>query len=301
MKINFITCNFAFKSDSIPKLPKEGLITGYDDYESSMKRKALREHLEDSLHLGYQDYYELPKSDEEMERMLKSWGLKVDHITKKITVPSWLNLIALGNNNYRGALPNFSGYKALKESGIKTVISATPHDNHKDAVEKNRMEYIELVVKHPSITGLKDYIFADLAFTDEDYYMYKKKSDYDDYSKYEESFAEKFSDKIFVEKIRNEFRTKSRKFIDELIKAVQAWQRGCCFIGCEFGTMMTSCALSVIDAFNAKGNGIASSYLNDLEKYDIATLYKKLTLQDKKLMGWTKEFEKAFQKRFLHI
>ena len=89
MKVNFIPYNYAFKSNSIPKLPEEGITMGYDDYESSMRRRALREHLEDIFHLSYQDYYELPKSDDEMERMFKSWGLKVDHITKKITVPSY--------------------------------------------------------------------------------------------------------------------------------------------------------------------------------------------------------------------
>lgn len=301
MKINFIPCNFAFKSDSIPKLPKEGITMGYDDYESSMKRKALREHLEDSLHLGYQDYYELPKSDDEMERMLKSWGLKVDHITKKITVPPYFNVIPLGNNNFRGALPDgLQKYKDLKESGITTIICAEPRSWIRKSVENNGLNYIDLVCKHPTLAD-DSYIFDDMAFYEEELYMYKLKDDYDRNSKYEESYAKLLSDEEHLEARRKEFRTKSRDFIDELIKAVCAWQKGCCFIGCSFGLYLTNSALSVIDAFNPKGKGIDSRYLCCMEKDLVVNLYKKLTPQDKKLMGWTKEFEKAFQKRFVNI
>lgn len=225
MKVNFTPYNFSFKSDSIPKLPKEGLVLGYDDSISAQKREAIREHLETQTSLIYQKYYGIPKSDYEMEKMLKSWGLKIDNITKNIIIPPYLNSIALENNNFRGALPrNFADYKKLKESGITTVISATPR------------------------SGIKN-----------------------------------------------------RKFIDELIKSVRAWQNGCCFIGCQFGTNMTSNAISVVDAFNPKGNGIASDYLSADEKNCVISLYKKLTEQDKKLMGWTKEFEKSFLKRMVRV
>lgn len=303
MKIDFTFNNFAFTSNSIPKLPQEGIIMGYDDSISSKRRESIREHLESETGLAYLDYYELPKSDYAMEQMLKSWGLKTDKITKEITIPPYLNFIALGNNNFRGALPrSFNDYKGLKESGITTVISATPRSGIKDAVENNGMEYIELVAKHPYISCLgEDYIFNDFAFHDEEDYMYKKTQDYESYGKYDEAYSSKeFIDKM-LEKERNIFRTRNRAFIEDLIKAVKAWQNGCCFIGCEFGKNMTSNAISVIDAFNPKGNGIARRYLSYAEIDDVGTLYKKLIPQDKELMGWTKEFESSFLKRFAHI
>ena len=301
MKINCVSHNFTFKSD-IPKLPEKGIVTGFDDSVSSQRRESIREHLETQARLVYQKYYELPKSDDEMEQMLKSWGLKVNHTTKEIIIPPDLNFISLGNNNFRGALPrSFNDYKGLKEAGITTIISATPRSGIKEAVEKNRMNFIELVAKHPIIIGGEDYIFDDFAFNEEEYYMRKKVSDYESYGRYDKEYSSKeFIDKM-LEKERNIFRTRNRYFIEDLIKAVKAWQKGCCFIGCEFGTNMTSNAISVIDAFNPKGKGIASNYLSFLEQDCVGILYKKLTPQDKQLMGWTREFESSFLKRFVHI
>lgn len=302
MKVNFTPYNFSFKSDSIPKLPKEGLVLGYDDSISAQKREAIREHLETQTSLIYQKYYGIPKSNYEMEKMLKSWGLKIDNITKNIIIPPYLNYIALENNNFRGALPsNFADYKKLKESGITTVISATPHSGIKNAVEKNGMNYIKLVANCPMWSGGEDYIFSDLAFSDEDYYMSKKVRAYESYGKYEKEYSSKEFIYKMLEKERTLYRTNSRKFIDELIKSVRAWQSGCCFIGCEFGEKLTNNAISVIDAFNPKGDGIASDYLSADEKNCVISLYKKLTEQDKKLMGWTKEFEKSFLKRMVRV
>lgn len=302
MKINFTPYKYAFTSNSIPKLPKEGIVMGYDDSISSARRASIREHLEERTGLGYLDYYELPKSEYEMEQMLKSWGLKIDKITKKIIIPPYLNVISLGNNNFRGALPeNPQAYKDLKESGIKTIISATPQSWAENVAKNNGLEYIDLVVKNSYSDTGKDYIFDDYAFNEEDYFINKLKSKYSEYSKYDEHFAKELSDENFIENKRNEFRTKSRKFIDELVKAVRAWQKGSCFIGCDFGVYLTNKALSVIDVFNPKGDSRTVSYLSYLEQDCVKSLYEKLTAQDKKLMGWTKEFEKTFQKRFVHI
>ena len=302
MRINSTSYNFAFKSNSIPELSKEGIVLGYDDSISSARRESIREHLEDRTGLGYLNYYELPKSEYEMEQMLKSWGLKIDKVTKEITIPPYLNVISLGNNNFRGALPeNPQAYKDLKESGIKTIISATPQSWAENVAKNNGLEYIDLVVKNSYSDTGKDYIFDDYAFNEEDYFIYKLKSKYSEYSKYDEHFAKELSDENFIENKRNEFRTKSRKFINELVKAVSAWQKGSCFIGCDFGVYLTNKALSVIDTFNPKGDGRSGRYLSYLEQDCVKSLYEKLTAQDKKLMGWTKEFEKIFQKRFVHI
>ena len=60
MKVQFIQYNHTFKSNSISKLPKEGIITGYDDYVSSDWRDIIRKKLEDRARHSYYDYYELP-------------------------------------------------------------------------------------------------------------------------------------------------------------------------------------------------------------------------------------------------
>lgn len=293
MKVQLIQCNYTFKSNSIPKLPKEGVITGYDDYESSDWRDIIRRHLEDEARISYYDYYEQPKSDYEMESMIKSWGLKVDPISKKIIVPKYLNTISLANNNFRGALPSDNQYyEDLKKSGITTIIAATDNSYTKKFAEDNGLEYIGLYANNSfEIIGN---IFDDVAFYNEDKYM-KYYNDYD----YNEDCD--LSGKELIEKKRTDFETKNREFIENLIKSVRAWQNGCCFIGCTMGGSQTTNAISLIDAFNPKGNGNASNYLRTYEIFSVGILYKKLTSQDKKLMGWTKEFEQSFRKRFVQI
>jgi len=293
MKVQFIQYNHTFKSNSIPKLPKEGIITGYDDYVSSDWRDIMRKNLEDRARLSYYDYYELPKSDYEMESMIKSWGLKVDHISKKIIVPKYLNTISLVNNNFRGALPsNNQYYEDLKKSGITTIIAAANNSYTKEFAENNGLEYIGLYANNSiKIIGS---IFDDVAFCNEDEYMkYYKDDDYNN--------GCNLSGKELIQKKKTDFETKNREFIENLIKSVSAWQKGCCFIGCTMGTAQTSDAISLIDAFNPKSNGNASDYLSADQTFSIGILYKKLTSQDKKLMGWTKEFEQSFRKRFVHI
>ena len=109
------------------------------------------------------------------------------------------------------------------------------------------------------------------------------------------------SGKELIQKKRTDFETKNREFIENLIKSVRAWQKGCCFIGCTMGTGETSNAISLIDAFNPKSDGTTSNYLSADEIFSVGILYKKLTSQDKKLMGWTKEFEQSFRKLFVQI
>ena len=285
MRINSISYNYSFKSNSIPKLPEEGITMGYDDSISSSNRNFIRDHLEEQTHLKYLDYYEMPKSDFAMDRMLKSWGLKTDKVADKIIVPEDLNCIPLGNNNFRASLPAYGkDYKRLKDSGIKTIISATSHSNIKDTAERNGLKYIELVSQTPS---MQDYIYTDYAFMDEDFYMYRLKN------KYGEEFLA--SDKDFTNRMLMDFNKKSRNFIDNLVASVQAMQQGGCLIGCDFGIYLTNSALDLIDTFNPQEDLSSIKYLKDMERDNIGILYKKLTPDDKKAMGWTEEFEEKFQ------
>ena len=291
MRINSISQNYSFKSNLGHKLPKDGIVTGYDDSSSKLKRESIREHLMNTAMLNYSDIYGMRKTDSEMDRMLKSWGLKTDKVADKIIVPEDLNSTPLGNNNFRAALPIYGkDYKRLKDSGIKTIISATPHINIEDTVKKNGLKYIKLVSQTPS---MKDYIYTDYAFMDEDYYMYRLKNEY----------GEEFltSDKEFTKRMLIDFNKKSRNFIDNLVASVQAMQQGGCLIGCECGTHMTNCALKLIDAFNPQENLSSIKYLRDMERDDIGILYKKLTSKDKKAMSWTEEFEEKFKSNFENL
>jgi len=284
MKVNFTPCNYTFKSNQIPKLPEEGITMGYDDSLSTKRRESIRSHLEDQAHLKYLDYYEMPKSDFAMEQMLKSWGLKTDKVTKEIIVPEDLNCLALGNNNFRSALPvSDRDLKRLKDSGIKTIICATPHLNIQKVCEKNDMKCIKLVSGN---YRLQDYIYTDYAFMDEFDYTRELERNWSEDNLYKRGM---------YPKLMEDLRNKSRKFIDSLTDSVKAMQEGGCLIGCEYGTMMTSMALNLIEVFNPKGDERARDHIRDIEKMDIENLYKKLTPEDKAKMGWTEEFEEKFK------
>lgn len=303
MRINFTPYKLAFTSNHESKLPKDGLVLGYDDSISSSERKYIREHLMDNAMLTYSEIYGGRKTDSEMNSMLEDWGLKVNKFTGEITIPPYLNFISLGNNNFRGALSDkIWDFKDLKASGITTVIAATPHQCIKDVVEKTGMEFIELIVKNSFSNYVgRDYIFNDFAFHEEEDYVRRRASDYKEYSKYDKEYSSEEATERMLKEDRKDFQTKTREFIDELIKTVRAWQHGCCFIGCEFGTGMTNNAISLIDAFNPMGSGIDSRYLSFSERDDVKILYKKLTPKDKALLGWTTKFEKSFLKRFVHV
>ena len=89
-------------------------------------------------------------------------------------------------------------------------------------------------------------------------------------------------------------RRKSRGQIDELVGFVRRMQEGYCYVGCEFGTNATRDALVYINrAFNPQ-DGRELEFFDYYKADLLRNLYDKLTAGDKKLMGWTKEFDANF-------
>ena len=71
-------------------------------------------------------------------------------------------------------------------------------------------------------------------------------------------------------------------------------QEGYCYVGCEFGTNTTSDALVYINrAFNPQ-DGRELEFFDYYKADCLRNLYDKLTVNDKKLMGWTKQFDLNF-------
>ena len=82
--------------------------------------------------------------------------------------------------------------------------------------------------------------------------------------------------------------------IDELVGFVKRMQEGYCYVGCEFGTNTTSDALVYINrAFNPQ-DGRELEFFDYYKADCLRNLYDKLTVNDKKLMGWTKQFDLNF-------
>lgn len=259
MKITPISKFITFKSN----VYDDENILGFDDEVSRERRNFIREHYNE-YKMPYQSIYENEgrKTEYQMDVLLKTLinkPRKVDYKTM-MSLPVY-NVHPIGNNSYRGATlsDNPKSLKTLKESGIKTVIDLAGYDS----------SYEEAVTS----AGL-DFLRFDM-----------KRSD--------SWFQNIWHHSVF----NNEVGRNDRKFIDDFVKFIQTMQKGYCYIGCEFGTKDTSDALLLYDIFSPKANNkeidVDSLYMFD----NLRVLYSKLTDKDKKLMGWTKEFDKNFLPR----
>lgn len=167
------------------------------------------------------------------------------------------NVCPIGNNSYRGSTlsDSPSSLKILKKAGIKTVIDLAGYGSNYEDETKN--------------AGL-------------DYFRFDMKS------------SDSHFQNIWLHSVFDNGQGKNdRMFIGEFVKFIQTMQKGYCYIGCEFGTQDTSDALLLYDIFSPKSGN--NPDINDEDHLDkIKVLYSKLNDKDKKLMGWTEEFDKNF-------
>lgn len=253
------TSNFIqFKS----KIQDDENVLGFDDDISRENRNFIREHYY-QYKMPYQSIYENEgrKSDYQMDALLKTLinkPRKVDDDSIMAGVKAY-NLHSIGNNSYRGStLSNSpSSLKALKKAGIKTVINLASYGGYKDKVED---------------AGL-------------DYFRFNMKTSDDPFS---------LSQNIWSHSVfQNGERNNDRKFIDHFVEFIQTMQKGYCYIGCEFGTKDTSDALLLYNVFSPKADNKKTSFDDKRQLEKVEVLYSKLNDNDKKLMGWTEDFDKS--------
>ncbi len=260
MKITPISNFIAFKSN----IYDDENVLGFDDEISRQNRKFIREHY-DEYRMPYQSIYENEgrKTEYQMDVLLKTLmnkPRKVDYHTM-MGLPV-CNVRLIGNNSYRGA--TLSDHpellKTLKETGIKTVVDLAGYgSSYKNAVKNAGLDYLSFNMKHNDTMAVNSIWFHSV--------------------------------------FDNRESRGDREFIDKFVKFIQTMQKGYCYIGCEFGTKDTTDALLLYDVFNPKAkNKVPRVY--DGTKFDkFRALYSKLTDKDKKLMGWTEEFDKNFLPR----
>lgn len=86
---------------------------------------------------------------------------------------------------------------------------------------------------------------------------------------------------------------------DELIKFIKTMQKEYIYMGCEYGTYKTDAAVTLNTLFNPKVKGpcrVGSPFEIRYIWRVADELYKLMTQKDKKVLGWTPEFEKIFKK-----
>ena len=279
MKVNPIK-SFTFKANNF----NEDNTLGYDDEISQSRRKFIREHY-DSYRMPYQSIYETEGRLSEYRlnnliNTLTNKPRKVDYSSIiSLPVP---NIRSIGNNSYRGAsmVDKPECLQVLKDAGIKHVISLYYSPEYEKAVKQTGLDYHCFDMKRGNEAGIEGLWSCDVC---------KSKQSY------ENSLKSLFGDDKNAIEIRLvAYDRDSRGPIDELVGFVKRMQEGYCYVGCEFGTNTTSDALVYINrAFNPQ-DGRELEFFDYYKADCLRNLYDKLTVNDKKLMGWTKQFDLNF-------
>ena len=94
------------------------------------------------------------------------------------------------------------------------------------------------------------------------------------------------------------------KHIDKLVEFLKIMQQGEIYIGCQHGSNDTDIAFILNDFFNPLLEGKAKTKIVPSESdfpIKLNTIYDMLSKSQKKLLGWTPEFEKKVIKKLLSI
>ncbi len=279
MKVNPIK-SFTFKANNF----NEDNTLGYDDEISQSRRKFIREHY-DSYRMPYQSIYETEGRLSEYRlnnliNTLTNKPRKVDYSSIiSLPVP---NIRSIGNNSYRGAsmVDKPECLQVLKDAGIKHVISLYYSPEYEKAVKQTGLDYHCFNMKRSNDGRPEGLWSSDVCNSRQSY---------------ENILKGEFGDDKYAIKIRMDaYDRKSRGQIDELVGFVRRMQEGYCYVGCEFGTNATRDALVYINrAFNPQ-DGRELEFFDYYKADLLRNLYDKLTVNDKKLMGWTKQFDLNF-------
>ena len=279
MKVNPIK-SFTFKANNF----NEDNTLGYDDEISQSRRNFIREHY-DSYRMPYQSIYETEGrlSEYRLNNLINTLTNKPRKVDSSsiisLPVP---NIRYIGNNSYRGAsmVDKPECLQALKDAGIKHVISLYYSPEYEKAVKQTGLDYHCFDMKRGNEAGIEGLWSCDVC---------KSKQSYENLIK--GIFGD---DKNAIEIRLEAYDRDCRGPIDELVGFVKRMQEGYCYVGCEFGTNTTSDALVYINrAFNPQ-DGRELEFFDYYKADCLRNLYDKLTVNDKKLMRWTKQFDLNF-------
>ena len=177
----------------------------------------------------------------------------------------------------------------LKKCGIERVIDLVGYTKYEHEAKAAGLEYLSPVFgkcltgvwSEPAFQSLSEYLKDEL--------RYCKPIDLK-------------TDQKYISTLVSEFQKESRESVNDFINYINFLQKGCFYIGCEYGTDRTSDFLLLNDVFNPKAEVTYPELkLRDYVAYYkvdyMYELYKKLTPEDKVKLGWTKEYEEEVLKR----
>lgn len=229
-------------------------VLGFDDAISRERRSFIREHY-NGYKMPYQSIYE-------KEPRLEEYQLNklMDFFVKK---PKNIN----GEDIYHLPLSNVRNISGSRRYTPNIYRGSTLYDAPNWVIDKLKDSGIKTVI---DLAGYGD--------------SYK--------NKIEEHGLEYVSFYLDPWSFDSENKTAKK---DDLIKFIKTMQKEYIYMGCEYGTYKTDAAITLNTLFNPKVKGPCrvNSYFEIDYIWRVANeLYNLMTLKDKKIMGWTSEFEK---------
>ena len=270
-------------------------VFGYDDTSSQVERNGIREHLEEGI-FAYDEIKNSGRlSEYELGQLIKSMRLSEFKPEKKsededdsvdeelLDSAGFLHLQSLyGNNSYSASLSNVEPeqIQTAKRAGIKQVVCLNDFRN-KDAFEDIDCLFfpLEKVLRNISCTS-----------SEETYIKNELQKDL----LYEIDYSE---DKIpeYIKRHKQTYQKEKEKFNKKFVEFIQTMQKGNVLIGCDLGINRTNCALCLDFFFNPKAK-ITHRGHDRYFGHEMVNIYKNLSDEDKKAMGWDEEFDKNFIK-----
>ena len=281
MKITPIIKTIPFKSHNTNN--DEDIKLGYDDTISQDARQLIRKWHE-TTYIPYQSIYEKePRlTDYQLGQLLKPLTNK----PKEIDINSMMglpvyNVRPIGNGkSYRGStlVRHEQCLPTLKKAGIEKIIDLVGYNSYEKKANDAGLEYY-CPKFGEGIMG----VWTEVIF--DDYNQYAR--DYMKFIPYQ-----KRSDESEIAKLKANYQLDLRRSIDNFVELIQELQKDYYYIGCEYGTDRTSAVLLLNNVFNPKFKDEDLPYCRNFEVDFMEQLYKNLTPQDKKRLGWDDEFDK---------
>ena len=271
-------------------------VFGYDDTSSQVKRNGIREHLEKGIFVYDEINNSGRLSEYELGQLIKSMRLSEFKPEKKsededdsvdeelLDSAGFSNLRSLrGDNSYAASLGDVEPeqIQTAKRAGIKQVVYLDLFENM-DAFKDIDCLFFRLedALRNISCTS-----------SEETYIKNELQKDL----LYEIDYSE---DKIpeYIKRHKQTYQKEKEKFNKNFVEFIQTMQKGNVLIGCDLGINRTNRALCLNFFFNPKAK-ITHRGHDRYFGYKMVNIYKNLSDEDKKAMGWDEEFDKNFIKR----
>ncbi len=265
-------------------------ILGYDDNVSKQYRNNIRE-WQETYYTPYKSLYEKEcnLSEFEMQQLLNGLMKKpkvVDY--SKVTGIDAYHVQAIDDKEtcYRGSTlaRNQRALKTLKDAGIERVIDLVGYYWYDKNAKEAGLEYY-----CPKFGRGQLGIWEEEAFVTKGEFIAKETMYY--------TPDELEKNKKYLENRVKAFEKHSRASVENFVEYIEVMQNGYYYIGCEYGTYKTDDYLLLNTVFNPKSKEKFIPFGHMFKLDFMKNLYAKLTPEDKKRMGWTKEFDESVPKR----